>query len=197
MSLLPILMAIRVRGRTTLAVVACATGLPEADARTRLVDAAAAGFVHGVDGDILLSAAGRAELATLLARESNDRAALATLYDEFLATDSRLKTCITAWQLAVAPPRAMAEARTAAQSPAAATLGELRAVAAEARAFVERLAAIVARLAPYAQRLGAAADALARGDTRFVASPRVDSLHQVWFELHEDLLVTLGRERAA
>ena len=31
---------------------------------------------------------------------------------------------------------------------------------------------------------------------RFVASPRVDSLHQAWFELHEDLLVTLGRSRA-
>ena len=38
---------------------------------------------------------------------------------------------------------------------------------------------------------------LERLGMRFVASPRVDSLHQVWFELHEDLLVTLGRERGA
>ena len=37
--------------------------------------------------------------------------------------------------------------------------------------------------------------AVGGGDTRFVASPRVDSYHSVWFELHEDLLATLGFER--
>jgi hypothetical protein len=63
--------------------------------------------------------------------------------------------------------------------------------------LAERLAAVGARLRPYAVRLASALEALDGGDTRFVASPRVDSLHQVWFELHEDLLATLGRVRAA
>ena len=42
-----------------------------------------------------------------------------------------------------------------------------------------------------------AADAAARGgDQRYVASPRVDSYHGVWFELHEDLILLAGRNRA-
>ena len=31
---------------------------------------------------------------------------------------------------------------------------------------------------------------------RYVASPRVDSYHGVWFELHEDLILLAGRNRA-
>ena len=34
------------------------------------------------------------------------------------------------------------------------------------------------------------------GDGRYVASPRVDSYHGVWFELHEDLIQLAGRTRA-
>ena len=34
------------------------------------------------------------------------------------------------------------------------------------------------------------------GDRRYVASPRVDSYHGVWFELHEDLILLAGRNRA-
>ena len=68
-------------------------------------------------------------------------------------------------------------------------------MAGRAVALADDVAGIVPRSASYAARLAAAAHALRDGDTRFVANPRVDSLHQVWFELHEDLLVTLGRSR--
>ena len=34
------------------------------------------------------------------------------------------------------------------------------------------------------------------GDGKYVASPRVDSYHGVWFELHEDLILLAGRTRA-
>ena len=34
------------------------------------------------------------------------------------------------------------------------------------------------------------------GDGRYVASPRVDSYHGIWFELHEDLIQLAGRTRA-
>jgi len=183
-TLLPVLMALRVHGRSTSAAAAHAAGVTLADARACLADAVTTGLVRGDDDGFTLTATGRAELGALLARERRDRGALEARYDDFVATDGRLKAQIAAWQLAVV-------------AAAAAALGELRAVAGEAVAVAERLAAVLPRLAPYARRLAAAADALARGDTRFVASPRVDSLHQVWFELHEDLLVTLGRERAA
>jgi hypothetical protein len=52
------------------------------------------------------------------------------------------------------------------------------------------------RLAAYQRRLARAAEAIAAGDNRFVSSPRVDSYHSVWFELHEELIRLAGRSRA-
>ena len=53
------------------------------------------------------------------------------------------------------------------------------------------------RLADYGVRLGHALEAARGGDGRYVASPRVDSYHGIWFELHEDLIQLAGRTREA
>ena len=52
------------------------------------------------------------------------------------------------------------------------------------------------RLADYGVRLGRALERALAGDQRYVASPRVDSYHGIWFELHEDLIRLAGRSRA-
>jgi hypothetical protein len=185
---LAVLMGLRVRGRADGAEVARAAGCSTADAAAVLAGAKARGAVvplaHGASGVLTLSAAGHDELTRLLAAESFDRAALAALYERFLVVDRELKQAITTWQLAD-------EARKSAAQAA------VMAVAATAGGVAAALAEVAARLAPYPGRLATAAGAIATGDPRFVASPRVDSLHQVWFELHEDLLVTLGRSRPA
>ena len=51
------------------------------------------------------------------------------------------------------------------------------------------------RLDEYPRRLGAAYDKVLAGEHDFVSGAKVDSYHTVWFELHEDLLRMLGRER--
>ncbi|TMD67087.1 MAG: hypothetical protein E6I84_04175 [Chloroflexi bacterium] len=53
-----------------------------------------------------------------------------------------------------------------------------------------------AGLRRYLARLDRALTAAKGGDQRFVASPRVDSYHGVWFELHEELILLAGRSRA-
>ena len=53
------------------------------------------------------------------------------------------------------------------------------------------------RLADYRSRLSRALAQARAGDGRFVASPRVDSYHGIWFELHEDLIGLAGRTREA
>jgi len=182
---LAILMALRVRGRADPDQVARAAGCSAAVAREALAELAAGHAVTphaATPGAVALTDAGRASLARLLADEPVDRAALATRYARFLAADRDLKAAITAWQLA---PDAQ---RPAARSTVMASATSACAVAA---ALVE----LAPRLAPYAARIAEANAAIAAGDARFVANPRVDSLHQVWFELHEDLLVTLGRSR--
>lgn len=48
----------------------------------------------------------------------------------------------------------------------------------------------------YLRRLNRSLVALLGGDHRYVASPRIDSYHNVWFELHELLIRLAGRTRA-
>lgn len=60
---------------------------------------------------------------------------------------------------------------------------------------LEQFADLDERLRQYLRRLEGAHDKVLAGDHDFVSGARVDSYHTVWFELHEDLLRMLGRER--
>jgi hypothetical protein len=54
----------------------------------------------------------------------------------------------------------------------------------------------VTRFAGYRTRLRAARVRVAEGDPEWITSPSIDSYHTVWMQLHEDLLLALGRDRA-
>lgn len=60
---------------------------------------------------------------------------------------------------------------------------------------LEQFAGLEPRLGEYPRRLESAYDRVLAGDRDFVSGAKVDSYHTVWFELHEDLLRMLGRER--
>jgi hypothetical protein len=60
---------------------------------------------------------------------------------------------------------------------------------------LQQLAALEPRLTQYQRRLEDAYDKTLAGEHDFVSGAKVDSYHTVWFELHEDLLRMLGRER--
>jgi pyruvate,orthophosphate dikinase len=47
----------------------------------------------------------------------------------------------------------------------------------------------------YRTRLTAAAERIAAGDNEYIAAPLVDSYHNIWFELHEDLIRLAGKTR--
>jgi pyruvate,orthophosphate dikinase len=63
-------------------------------------------------------------------------------------------------------------------------------------AWMAPLTAAFPRFGRYQGRLEPALSAAQKGDQRYVASPRVDSYHSVWFELHEDLIRLVGRRRS-
>jgi len=74
---------------------------------------------------------------------------------------------------------------------------------------IDRIDRLVSRLSPvlaafashdgrftcYQQRFDEALAKVDQGQTDFVSAPTVDSVHNVWFEFHEDLLRSLGRAR--
>jgi pyruvate,orthophosphate dikinase len=74
-------------------------------------------------------------------------------------------------------------------------LERLAALAADADAWLAARSTALPRLATYRSRLRQAADLAIAGDGRYVASPRVDSYHGIWFELHEELIQLAGRTR--
>ncbi len=105
--------------------------------------------------------------------------------DEFVGYDKQVKDVVTAWQ--------MRGETINDHSDAAYDAGVLDRLTALHREIGEWLPA---RFARYAQRLDRAAAAVGAGDTKFIASPRVDSYHSAWFELHEELILLAGRTRA-
>ncbi len=56
------------------------------------------------------------------------------------------------------------------------------------------LTAALSRFAPYGTRLGDALDRALAGDASYVTDD-FDAYHTGWFQLHEDLLATLGISR--
>ena len=119
----------------------------------------------------------------------------AAALDAFLALDVRMKETVTAWQMReVDGTQTFNDHSDAAYD--AHVLGDLAGLHADASAWLAPLVAGLPRLAAYRERLERAAAAARGGDSRYVASPRVDSYHGVWFELHEDLILLAGRNRA-
>jgi hypothetical protein len=185
-----VLHALRCIGFAGLPRVAEATGLPEPDAESELIDLAVAGLVTHLAGDFGgwgLTEAGRAADAERIAEELEEagaRAAVAAAYDDFLVLNPELLDLCTAWQMrSVDDPTG--EARV---------LGRLTEFDRRAEAVCAALSAALPRFQRYRARLG---DALARarsGAPEYVTDSTA-SYHAVWFQLHEDLLATLGIPR--
>jgi inorganic triphosphatase YgiF len=53
----------------------------------------------------------------------------------------------------------------------------------------------VPRYRLYAERFVRAMEKADRGERDFVCKPTVDSMHNIWFEFHEDILAVVGRPR--
>ncbi len=157
------------------------------------------GVAASVAGAYRLSEAGSARAADLMAA---DRAAwgveaAGTALDAFIALDHRMKEAVTAWQLRPVEggePQVNDHADAAYDAE---VLASLSALDADAAAWLGPLEAASARLRGYRERLGRAMAHALAGDVRYVASPRVDSFHGAWFELHEDLIGLAGRTREA
>ena len=59
------------------------------------------------------------------------------------------------------------------------------------------LAEVLSRFDNYPPRFTLALEKVLSGDLDWLTKPIMPSYHTVWFELHEDLLATLGIDRAS
>jgi len=114
--------------------------------------------------------------------------------DAFFPLDQRMKHIVTAWQMSEIDGAPVLNDHTDAAYDAA-VLADFDALHQEAAPWVGSLVAGLARLEVYRVRLSRAAAQVAEGEHSYIASPQIDSYHNVWFELHEDLIRLAGRTR--
>jgi pyruvate,orthophosphate dikinase len=190
------LRALAVKGYATPEQLGHALRVP-ADVATSLLTACVdAGLAEPGAGAFRPTEAGRGRAAALIAADTagwGPANALAAL-DAFLDLDLRMKAIVTAWQVRDVDGAQVANDHADAGYDRA-VLDRLAALHGDVDAWLRGLGGGPRRLAWYGERLAAAAAAAAAGNGKFVASPRVDSYHGAWFELHEDLIRLAGRTR--
>jgi pyruvate,orthophosphate dikinase len=121
-------------------------------------------------------------------------AAATAALDAFVPLDQRMKHIVTAWQMREVDGQPVMNDHTDAAYDAG-VLADFAALHAEAGPWVASLVDGLARMALYRVRLDRAAAEVAGGDHAYMASPRIDSYHNAWFELHEDLIRLAGKTR--
>ncbi|MFI6498082.1 transcriptional regulator [Nonomuraea typhae] len=197
-----VLHAVRITGFADTPVIARRYDLDAATTTELLYDAEARGWVTHTafagSGGWSLTERGRAENERQLAAELTGAAGgeeVRDVYRAFLPLNALLQRACTDWQLRPAAGDRLAVNDHSDQAWDARVLGELTGIGQALTPLADRLEGVLARFRGYDARF-ATALALARsGDGAWVDRTDVDSCHRVWFELHEDLIATLGLNR--
>ena len=196
-----VLHALRLKGFIAADAVAELTGLAPAEVTTHLEgfrDAGLSAYREGRLSGWSLTPDGRTRHAELIAAEVASAACKATVdagYRDFLGVNQTLLGVCTDWQLRTVDGEQVVNDHS---DPAhdKAVIGRLREVDDAVQPVCELLADQLTRFSGYGPRLGRAVANVENGDVDWFTKPLIDSYHTVWFELHEDLLVTLAIERS-
>ena len=180
------------------AVAAVLGGEDEEAITAALVEAVAAGRAAGAKGTFMVSPAGREWLdqrypEVFAEFRANPEASEA--YERFERINRELLALFTDWQMM---PSAGGERVPNDHSDSDYDHGVVDRLGAQherAEKVLDRFAGLEPRLGVYRERLDEAYDRVLAGAIDWVSGARIDSYHTVWFELHEDLLRMLGRER--
>jgi hypothetical protein len=191
---------LRLKGFAEAAAVGEAIGMAEAEAKPLLDDIAADGLATYREGRIsgfTLTKAGREAHAELVSAEldgAGARGAVGDAYGRFLGLNGDLLAVCTAWQLSDGESVVNDHSDAAYDAEVIERLSTLHA---QAEPILSDLGATLDRFGGYAPRLTEALTKVRSGDTDWFTKPMIASYHTVWFELHEDLLSTLGLERSS
>jgi phosphoenolpyruvate-protein kinase (PTS system EI component) len=112
------------------------------------------------------------------------QAGLKAHYERFLELNEVFKQLCTDWQMRDGAQNDHSDATYDADC-----ISRLMQLSAESRPTIEGFASALPRMARYAPRLDEAAAKVASGDTKSFTGVMCGSFHDVWMELHEDLIV--------
>jgi hypothetical protein len=195
--------AVRLLGFADAAAVARHRGVGEDEVGEFLLDLEASGQVarseFGASRGWSLTDRGRRQDEAHLAAEldaAGAREAVTELHGRFIPLNARFQRAVTGWQV-----------RPLLGDPLAANdhtdhrwddrvLDGLASLERAVAALTAELSAALPRFAGYDTRYAAALRRAVAGEHAWVDGVGIDSCHVVWMQLHEDLLATLGLDRA-
>ena len=114
--------------------------------------------------------------------------------DKFEEVNSRFLRTMSSWQQIEVGGRKLANDHTDSAYDAK-VITTIERLVSRLEGLLEALAEKDARFRTYVGRFERSLGKVDAGDIAFVSDPTKDSVHNVWFEFHEDLLRTLGRAR--
>jgi hypothetical protein len=197
-----VLHGLRLKGFAEPDAVANIVGLDPSEVDTVLKELADGELVLRREGRIsgwALTPSGRERHAVLVGPDleaAGARPVVEDAYRRFLEVNPDLLAVCTAWQLKDAGGQQQVNDHTDAEYDRQ-VIDRLVAVHDHVRPVTADLREAMDRFARYGTRLREAVEKVVGGDHDWFTKPMIDSYHTVWFELHEDLLVTLGIERSA
>ena len=197
-----VLHALRLKGFAETDVVGRSAGLGDEEVASRCKELVADGLVQRRDGKLAgwsLTPDGRSAHAEQVAAEldaAGARDVVDAAYRRFLAVNGEMLATCTAWQLRDEDGAQVINDHTDGAWDAA-VLGRLQDLDAAIQPVLEPLAGALERFSRYRERFASALTRVLDGEREWFTKPIIDSYHTVWFELHEDLLSTLGIARAS
>lgn len=197
-----VLHAVRLAGFADSRTVAERAGTGHREALRVLSEAEREGWVqHAAFADLdgwSLTDSGKAENEQQLAAErvmADPTGEVAGVYRRFLPLNARLLRAVTDWQIKATEADKFAPNDHADLAWDGHVLDELTALGQELSPLNKRLSAVLSRFDGYTCRFDTALGKAKDGQRDWIGKSSLNSCHTVWFQLHEDLVATLGVDR--
>lgn len=177
--------------------ISTATGLALNSVTTLLEQAVTTGRAASAGNKYMLTAAGRMIIESQYSRyydgERRNKQFISA-YEKFEMINVELKRLITDWQTKEVGGKRISNDHTDSEYDFQ-IIDRLGGIHEKIEPVLDELARYISRLTVYKNKLEFALTKAEDGDIQWVSDAKIGSYHTVWFELHEELLRILGRER--
>jgi hypothetical protein len=192
-----VLNVVALKKMVTADVIAGDTGMAEPDVEAALERLGGQGLVMDAAGAVFPTDEAEPALAAAAAHHYapvREDPELAPLVDRFETVNARFLTTMSSWQQVDVGGRKVTNDHSDAEYDGK-VIARLDKLVQRLGPLLDALAGHDPRFGAYPRRFAAALDGIDAGRHELVSAPTLDSVHNVWFEFHEDLLRTLGRAR--
>ena len=195
-----ILHTLRIRGFVELSEIVISTRLKVEEVESHLDSFKENNLVNYREGRIegwMLTQEGRGRSQQLVTSElesSGFREEINSNYQDFLSSNQKFLSLCTDWQLRTVNGEQEINDHSDTDYDEE-VIARLVDINGEIQPVCESLADSLNRFEGYSRRFSEALHKVQNNEPEWFTKPMIDSYHTIWFELHENLLVTLGIER--